>query len=306
MHDLRCGIIEGVTEWKLLMSKGKTLVLLLILAVILLGYLSSLPALESSVGGGIGVTEPITLLINDEYFWYGSKFCIYVLFVVILSDIPSFTHGFRYRMCRMNKRSWWIGQLTLIVLFTLFYIAYVFLLSVLPMIGRVGALGKWSPSALAMAGMDGFEVPDGIELSVYFTKRFLNRYSHPLNAFGLTLWYFTAYLLATALFISMSHAAAPRLRPMGAGIMMVGYMYEFIVYNNLPYIAYYFSPSALGRLSALNFDYNEGSGGLMQAVYAPSLEYAAWVWIMVLCVLIIGLFIAAKRLRLDGYLNREE
>lgn len=297
MRNLRCGLIEGLAELRILMAKSKTIVLLLALATVIMGYTHPLGAVAGLTEEGIGAAEPFILLMNTGYGFGSPHFFIYLFFSIILSDLPSFTNGFRYRMVRMSKVSWWIGQLTVAVVFTLFYMAFVVVVTILPAIGRMSLNGEWS-QAMQMVG-DRTDLPQEITsvLRLYTSDEFMDKYSVG-TAFWLTAWYAGAYLLTSALFISAFHAMFPKLRPVAVGILIVVYLMVDVITFGFPYNLYGLSLAILSQLSSINYDFN-------RLYSAPSLQFATTVWGCLICAMIAYLYAAARRIGFEIVPDKE-
>jgi len=301
MYNLRCGMMEGWTEFRLLMKRGKTIFLLSVLAVMMWSFLYPVVVLEEYVGGGVSLFEPFIILVNSTVSTLGgSFFYIYLIFVAIISDLPSFTHGFRYRMVRMTRTGWFIGELTVIALFVLFYMVFLFVVSIVPFIRIGGNINRWSTCFEEVAWVNGLRWSDEVHaiMRLHVPDFFVTKYTVS-TAFGLTAWYLMGYLLFSALFVVVLHTCFMRLRPMAVGILAIPYVFADIV--DWPHFAHYFSPASLSRLSCLNFRVDN-----YYVVPNPSLAYASIWWGAWLAGLSVLLFIAAKKLCLDGYLNREE
>lgn len=300
MHNLRCGLMEGMTELRLLMTKCKTIVLLIAVSTLVLGYVHPLGKLAKLTSVEFSIAEPFVLLMNSGSGFGSPHFFIYLFFCIILSDFPAFTSGFRYRIIRMNRTGWWIGQLIAVISFTLIYMVLIIVLTVLPIIGRCSPGNDWSQSMHSI--MDRTKLPQEIKsvlrLGIDPEIGFLQEYS-AWSAFGLTIWYTGAYLLVSALFLSAFHALLPRLRPAGVGILIVNYLLVDVIMFGVPYRLWGLSLAILSQLSSMNYDFNYLHS-------APSLELATGVWIGLICIMAAFTYISARFLRLDSALEKEE
>ena len=283
MRDLRSGMIEAMTELKLLLFRSKTLVTLLALTALLLSFLQPLANVVAEVHETVNPVEPFLLLVNSGDAFPSPFFYIYVFFVVLLSDLPMFEHGFRYRLVRISKRAWYIGQVVMSLSFVLIFIAFIYVVSVLPFLGKIGTSLEWSRSIVSLTKTSMAE-DRGIELLL---DRNILRVYAPMQAFGYSFIYFFAYLFVTILLVVVIHTRWPDIRPAGIGFLLAIYLFEYVRIYYLPYSSVKYSLAALARLGTINNGYS---------LYAPTMRYVNCVWAAFVGILLVILRFAARRL----------
>lgn len=287
MRDIRWGMIEAITEVKLLLFRGKTLVVLLAVAVLLLSFLQPLADVAAEARETVNPVEPFLLLINSGDAFPGPFFYIYVFFVVLLSDLPIFEHGFRYRIIRISKRAWYIGQVVMLLLLALLYIAFIYAVSILPFMGRLGTFSEWSRCIVSLTKTT-MAADRGIELLL---DRNILRAYEPMQALGYSLLYFGAYLFASALLAVILHTRWPGIRPAGISLLLAIYLFDYIRIYYLPFSSVRYSIAAMARLETINNGYS---------LYAPSIRYASCVWAALIGSMLIALRFTAKRLEAES------
>ncbi|MBE5773475.1 MAG: hypothetical protein E7337_06035 [Clostridiales bacterium] len=286
MRDVKIGVMEAWTQLKLMLFRSKTLVALLALTSLLISYLQPLADVAAEINQEINPVEPFLLLINSGGSFPSPFFYIYIFFVALLGDLPMFEHGFRYRLIRMSKRSWYIGQVVLTLLFTLVFTAFIWTVSLLPFIGRFGSSGEWSRCIISLAKTN-MTSARGIDLMLDMS---IIRIYSPMQALGYTVLYFAAYLFFSALFVVAVHTEWPSIRPAGICGLLAIYLFDYIRINYLAYKYVRYSITAMARLATLDNGYTQ---------YAPTMQYVNLVWAVLIILLLIILYLTARRLQTD-------
>ena len=100
MRSIRCGVIEGLIELREALLKPRTLILLAAVIVVVTSSMTPLVEFAEFYEDGLRIAEPFIISVNQNGVGNNSSFFPYMVFIIILSDLPLFKHGFRYRMMR--------------------------------------------------------------------------------------------------------------------------------------------------------------------------------------------------------------
>lgn len=293
MHSLRGGIIEAKVQLRVLLFRWKTGVVILALTVILISYLQPLAAVTKELNVSINPFEPFLLLVNSGESFPSTFFYIYFFYIILLSDQPLISNGFRYRIIRMGKTAWYIGQIVTLITFSFLYIFVIYSISVLPFINVIGPWNEWSKCVVSltktnMAAQRGIEVMLDVNIIRGYT---------PEVAFVYSAILLLSFIFVSGLFVVALHTQSPSIRPAGAGILLAVYLFDYIRIYFLPYYWIKYSITAMARLASINNGYS---------LYAPDIEYVSWVWNICLVIMLFLLWIASRNVSNSLYCSKED
>ena len=271
---------------KLLITPKAICVLLSAMAInitYLAGIHEAIPAKDA-----ISLLTPMLLLLSSPQIFPSPHFFMSVFVFFLLAQIPFTGRDFPYHMIRTDKKKWIKRQIHLIVLANIVLFLFFFLTSVIALIPHLSLSIEWNNNLLTwqdeQIGIWYTYIPYAVIHQVSLVQAFLC---------ATCLW--ILYGICGGLLLLLLRFCVPRVKNAGLGIIFCMYFYDYLCEYNLPYVARFFSPVALSRITFLNWGYDP---------VFPSVLYAFLFFGVTCIVLILITMNIGKSMELDRISSR--
>lgn len=286
MRSVRYAFRDLRTQMILSFRDSKTIILYIVAALWTVYCLQPIRTFSIEMNELMHPLEPFVLLIASGDTFPSSFFYLFLFFVILLSDMPYINADFRYRIIRMNRSGWNLGEILTVFMLSFLYIIWLLLICWLTLLGRYGSSGDWSRIVYTLTFTD---AASQYNIGLSLSEGFLYMYQ-PSTVFLHSFTLMWLYYIFSGLLLIGLHLVYPKGRPFGAITALAVYMYDYIRTNTLPIIFAWSSPATLSRLTALDLGFDQRF---------PSITYAYKFWFVSIVALIIALCAITRRCSVD-------
>jgi hypothetical protein len=269
----------------------KAIALLSAAILMMLQYVMPIRHLAMDTHELLNPLEPAISLFTGGAVFPNPFFFIILFLLLLMGDAPLTGSDFSYRVIRMTRSAWCIGEVFHIMASVAMYIALIASAAILSSLGCMGDWQEWSRVSYTLAMTDAAQVY-GVEVAPVMT---VMRAYPPLSAFLHSVALLWLYGVFSCLVIFFCNALRPSAKPWGLGLAFIIYFFDYIRFYNLPVHAMRYSPALWARISTLDLGFDPR---------VPSIQYAYIAFGVGIAVLIIMLMLGARGFSLDHTSSR--
>jgi len=286
MRSVRYAFRDARTQMILSFRNSKTIILYIVAALWVIYCLQPIRTFSIETNELLNPLEPFVLLIASGDTFPSAFFYLFLFYVILLSDMPYINAGFRYRIIRMNRTGWSLGEIITVFMISFLYIIWLLLICWLILLGRYGGNGDWSRIVYTLTFTDAasqYNIELGLSDGLLYVFQPLTVFLHSITL----MWLY--YTFAGLLLIGL-HLAYPKGRPFGAITALAVYLFDYIRIYALPFSFAWGSPATLSRLTTLDIGFDQR---------LPSPTYAYKFWAVSIVALMIALWAVTRHCTVD-------